>query len=118
MNVDEVARARPEYWSQESIGEANGSLFKAAKGIGSTTWHHHDDQDEVFLVTHGTLVVELRSGDVEVGTGELIVIPRGIEHRPRADAVVRFLIVGTTVTSNAAGGKPGWSHGGGTPTPA
>lgn len=118
VNVDQVAQARPEFWSQETIGEANGSLLKAAKGIGSTTWHAHDDQDEVFLVTHGTLVVELRSGDVAVGAGELLVIPRGVDHRPRADAEVRFLIVGTTVTSNAAGGKPAWSQAGGGPEPA
>ncbi len=109
VDVDQIAAGRPEYWSQEQIAEANGSLFKAAKGIGSTTWHSHEDQDEVFLVTHGTLVVGLRSGDVTVGAGEMLVVPRGVEHRPRADAETRFLIVGTTVTSNAAGGKPAWS---------
>ena len=73
----------------------------------------HDDQDEVFFVTHGRLVVELRTGDVEAVAGDLLVIPRGVEHRPRADEEVRFLIVGTSVTSNAAGGKPAWSVGGG-----
>ena len=109
IRVDDVAAARPEYWSQETIGEANGSLFKAARGIGSTMWHAHDDQDEVFFVTHGTLVVELRSGEVVARAGELVVVPRGVEHRPRADQEVRFLIVGTSVTSNAAGGKPAWS---------
>ena len=118
IDVDQVAHARPEFWSQETIGAANGSLFKAAKGIGSTTWHAHADQDEVFFVTHGTLVVELRTGDVTVGAGELIVVPRGVEHRPRADAEVRFLIVGSTVTSTAEGGKPAWSRDGGMPDPA
>ena len=82
VSVDDVARARPEYWSQETIAEANGSLFKAAKGVGSTAWHAHDDQDEVFLVTHGTLIVELRTGDVAAHAGELLVVPRGVEHRP------------------------------------
>src|SRR5829696_1884742 len=115
VHVDEVARARPEYWSQEVVGEANGTLLKAAKGVGATTWHAHDDQDEVFLVTHGTLAVELRTGTVRVGAGELLVVPRGVEHRPSADEEVRFLIMGRTVTSNAAGGKPAWSAGGGTP---
>lgn len=113
--VDEVAAARPEFWSQEEIGEANGSLFRAAKGIGSTEWHAHEDQDEVFLVTHGTLTIEFRSGDVVVNSGELLIVPRGVEHRPRAGEEVRFLIVGTSVTSNAAGGKPAWSASGGTP---
>lgn len=118
VHVDRVARGRPEYWSQEGVGAANGSLFKAAKGVGATTWHAHEDQDEVFLVTHGTLIVELRTGAVVVEEGELLVVPRGVEHRPRAGAEVRFLIVGTTVTSDAAGGKPAWSRGGGTPDAA
>jgi mannose-6-phosphate isomerase-like protein (cupin superfamily) len=113
--VDGTAAALDEFWSQEIVGEANGSLFKVAKGIGSTEWHAHDDQDEVFLVTHGTLVVELRTGEVPVNAGELFVIPRGVEHRPRADEVTRFLIVGSTVTSSAAGGKPAWSYGDGEP---
>jgi mannose-6-phosphate isomerase-like protein (cupin superfamily) len=116
IHVDDTARARPEYWSQETIAEANGSLFKAAKGVGSTTWHAHDDQDEVFLVTHGTLIVELRSGDVVAHTGELVVVPRGVEHRPRAEEEARFLVVGTSVTSNAAGGKPAWSFDGASPS--
>ena len=113
--VDGAAAALDEFWSQEIVGEANGSLFKVAKGIGSTEWHAHDDQDEVFLVTHGTLVVELRTGEVQVNAGELFVIPRGVEHRPRAEKETRFLIVGSTVTSSAAGGKPAWSYGDGEP---
>ncbi|HXV33674.1 MAG TPA: cupin domain-containing protein [Gaiellaceae bacterium] len=111
------AAALGEFWSQRVVGEANGSLFKVAKGIGSTNWHAHDDQDEVFLVLRGKLVVELRDGDVELGEGELLVVPRGVEHRPRADREVHLLLVGTAVTSTAAGGKPEWSAGGGTPGP-
>ena len=113
--LDETAAARPEYWSQEIVGRANGSLFKVAKGTGSTEWHAHDDQDEVFVVTGGRLVVELRSGEITLEPGELLVVPRGVEHRPRADGDARFLIVGTEVTSNAAGGKPAWSRSGGAP---
>lgn len=115
VRLDEAAAARPEYWSQQVLGEANGSLFKVAKGAGSTLWHSHEDMDEVFLVTGGTLVVELRSGDVTLEAGEMLIVPRGTEHRPRADGDARFLIVGTAVTSNAAGGKPDWSAGGGAP---
>ena len=113
--LDATADGLSEYWSQQVLGEANGSLFKVAKGIGSTEWHAHDDQDEVFVVTHGELVVELRDGEVPVRAGELFIVPRGVEHRPRADAEARFLVVGAAVTSNAAGGKPAWSHAGGTP---
>ena len=113
--LSEQAAALDEYWSQQVVGEANGSVFRVAKGVGSTNWHHHDDQDEVFVVTHGELIVELESGDVRVGAGEMFIVPRGVEHRPRADAEARFLIVGTTITSSAAGGKPAWSVGGGGP---
>jgi mannose-6-phosphate isomerase-like protein (cupin superfamily) len=113
--LDEAAAARPEYWSQEVVGRANGSLFKVARGTGATEWHAHADMDEVFVVTAGTLVVELRDGEVALGPGDLFVVPRGVEHRPRAEGDARFLIVGTEITSNAEGGKPAWSRDGGAP---
>jgi mannose-6-phosphate isomerase-like protein (cupin superfamily) len=109
-NLDAAARDSQEFWSQRVIGEANGNLFKVAKGIRSTTWHAHEDYDEVFLVTSGELVVQLRSGDVTLGPGDFLVVPRGVEHCPKADDVVHFLIVGPEITSNAAGGKPAWSY--------
>jgi mannose-6-phosphate isomerase-like protein (cupin superfamily) len=113
--LSRTAGALPEFWSQTVIGEANGSLFKVAKGIGSTEWHSHDDQDEVFVVTQGELVIELREGDVRVGEGEFYVVGRGVEHRPRAEAEVHLMLVGTAITSTPEGGKPSWSVNGGTP---
>ena len=77
-----VAEGLTEYWSQQVIGSANGNLFKVAKGIGSTTWHTHDDQDETFLLLDGELTIQLRSGDVHLSPGDLFVIPRGVEHCP------------------------------------
>ncbi len=107
-----------EFWSQQVVGEANGTLLKVAKGIGSTRWHSHDDQDETFLVMSGHLTVQLRDGDIDLGPGDLFVVPTGVEHCPRADEEARFLILGTSVTSTAAGGKPDWSRNGGTPDDA
>lgn len=115
VHLDQAAGELGEYWSQQVVGEANGSLFKVAKGIDSTTWHAHDDQDEVFLVTSGRLVVQLRSGDVTLEAGELLVVPRGVEHCPRAEGEVHLLLVGAEITSTDAGGKPDWSRGGGHP---
>ncbi len=115
--IDEMAAELTEFWSQKVVATANGSLFKVAKGIGSTEWHSHEDQDELFVVTHGELVIELRSGHVTVAAGELFVVPCGEEHRPRADGEARFLIVGSRITSDAAGGKPAWSNGGTPPDP-
>jgi mannose-6-phosphate isomerase-like protein (cupin superfamily) len=113
--LSQTAADLGEYWSQHEVGEANGSRYRVAKGIGSTNWHSHEDQDEVFVVTKGELIVELRTGDVRVAAGEMLIVPRGVEHRPRADHEAHFLIVGTTITSNAAGGKPAWSEGRGQP---
>jgi mannose-6-phosphate isomerase-like protein (cupin superfamily) len=113
--VDEAAGALDEFWSQQIVGRANGNLLKVAKGIRSTEWHAHDDQDEVFLVTSGELVVQLRSGDVTLRPGEMLVVPRGVEHCPKADGVVHLLLVGPDITSNDAGGKPAWSYGSGDP---
>jgi mannose-6-phosphate isomerase-like protein (cupin superfamily) len=115
VRLDEAAGALDEFWSQQVIGRANGNLFKVAKGIRSTNWHAHDDQDEVFLVTSGELVVRLRSGDVTLRAGEMLVVPRGVEHRPEADGVVHLLLVGPEITSNDTGGKPDWSYGSGDP---
>jgi quercetin dioxygenase-like cupin family protein len=98
-----------EYWSQRVVAEANDNLFKVAKGVGSTHWHSHDDQDEVFLLVEGALTVQLRGRDVELRPGDLFVVPRGVEHRPVAQEEARFLIIGPSVTSNAVDGKPDWS---------
>jgi mannose-6-phosphate isomerase-like protein (cupin superfamily) len=115
VRLDGAAGALGEFWSQDVVGRANGNLLKVAKGIGSTMWHSHHDQDEVFLVTSGTLVVQLRTGDVTLGPGELLVVPRGVEHCPKAEAEVHLLLIGPEVTSDAAGGKPEWSRGRGLP---
>lgn len=97
------------------VASANGNLFKVAKGIGSTTWHTHEDQAETFLLLSRRLTIQLRSGDVRLRPGDLYVIERGVEHCPLAEEEARFLLVGPEITSTAAGGKPAWSQHGGTP---
>ncbi|GAB2624366.1 mannose-6-phosphate isomerase [Paractinoplanes abujensis] len=116
--VADEAAGLTEFWSQRVLTEANGNLFKVAKGTRSANWHAHDDQDETFLLLAGHLTVQLRDGDVHLSPGDLLVIPRGVEHCPRVDGdeEAHFLLIGPAVTSNAAGGKPDWSHAGGTPT--
>jgi len=66
-------------------------------------------------VTSGELVVQLRSEDVTLRAGEMLVVPRGVQHCPKADGVVHLLLVGRDITSNDAGGKPDWSYGSGDP---
>ncbi len=110
VNVRTEASSLEEFWSQRTVGEANGNLFKVAKGIGSTNWHKHDDQDEVFFVYKGRLTVQLRSGNVELSEGDMFIVPRGVEHCPVAEEEVHLLLVGPDITSNEQGGKPEWSY--------
>jgi mannose-6-phosphate isomerase-like protein (cupin superfamily) len=112
--ADEAA-ALTEFWSQKVVATGNGQLFKVAKGIGSTRWHSHDYQDETFLVLQGRLRIQFRDHNVDLDPGDLFVVPRGTEHCPAAEHEAHLLIIGTDVTSTAAGGKPEWSYGGGTP---
>jgi len=115
VKLRDEAAGLAEFWSQKVVARGNGQLFKVAKGIGSTTWHSHDDQDEIFVVLKGQLRVQLRDRDVVLDPGELFVVPLGVEHCPVADTETHFLLVGTAITSTAEGGKPDWSAGGGVP---
>ncbi len=110
VNIKRELAALDQYWSQKIIGQANGSLIKVAKGIGQTNWHKHEDQDEVFIVYKGRLTIQLRNEDVELTEGELFVVPQGVEHCPKAEEAVEFLLLGINVTSTAEGGKPAWSY--------
>lgn len=110
VNLADEAAQLKEFWSQRVLASGNGNLFKVAKGLGSTNWHTHEDQEEVFLLIEGRLTIQMRDHNVELGPGELFVIPRGTEHCPLAHEEARFLLIGPEVTSNAAGGKPDWSY--------
>ncbi|KFI08261.1 cupin domain-containing protein [Massilia sp. BSC265] len=106
VNIPSALAKLDEFWSQQTLAQANGQLFKVAKGLGSTGWHQHDDQDELFIVVSGVLTIQLPDRDVELGKGDMFVVPRGTQHCPRADAEAQFVIVGSNITSTAAGGKP------------
>lgn len=109
FNLDDERAALESFWDQKTLGTANGTVIKVAKGKGSTTWHRHDDQDEVFFVRSGTLIIEDRAGVTRLGPGDLLIVPRGTEHRTSADPEASFLLLGTSVTSTREGGKPEWS---------
>jgi mannose-6-phosphate isomerase-like protein (cupin superfamily) len=73
-----------EYWSPRIVGEVNDMHVKLVKLKGEFVWHHHVTEDELFLVVGGRLRMQLRDGDRDVGPGEFLVVPRGVEHCPRA----------------------------------
>jgi mannose-6-phosphate isomerase-like protein (cupin superfamily) len=115
INLANRAAALTGFWSQSTLAEANGNLFKVAKGIGATNWHAHHDQDETFLVLRGEITIQLRTGDVHLATGDLFVVPKGVEHCPYAAEEVHLLLIGPSVTSTIEGGKPDWSYDRGSP---
>lgn len=97
--ADKLARFR-EHWSPKVIAELNGQQVKLAKLHGEFVWHHHADEDELFLVLSGRLRMEFRDRSEIVGPGELIVVPRGVEHRPCADEEVAVLLFEPASTLN------------------
>jgi mannose-6-phosphate isomerase-like protein (cupin superfamily) len=94
-----------DHWNPRIVAELNGQHVKVAKFAGEFTWHSHEHEDELFLVVKGLLRMELRDKVVELGPGELIVIPRGVEHRPVGVGeceVVLFEPASTVNTGSAA----------------
>lgn len=89
--ADKLSRFHDQ-WSPKIVAEVNDSDVKLAKVQGEFVWHAHADEDELFLVLHGRLVIELRDGEVVLEPGELVVIPRGVEHRPVAEEETHLLL--------------------------
>ena len=110
VNIREELATIHTYWNQKIIGQCNGQLIKLAKGNGEINWHKHTDQDELFILYKGHLTIQLRDQHIELFTGDLFIVPRGVEHCPRANGDTEFLIMGLNITSNAAGGRPQWAE--------
>ena len=89
-----------ERWSPKIIAEVNDFDVKLAKLEGEFVWHHHEAEDELFLVLKGRLVIQLRDGELVLDEGQLAVIPRGVEHRPVARQEVHVLLFEPKTTLN------------------
>jgi mannose-6-phosphate isomerase-like protein (cupin superfamily) len=89
-----------EKWSPRVVAELNGQHVKLAKIQGEFIWHRHEQEDELFLVLEGKLVMQLRDREVVLGPGEMIVIPRGVEHRPVAPVETHLLLFEPAGTLN------------------
>lgn len=88
-------------WNPRIVAELNGQHVKVVKLQGEFVWHAHEREDEMFLVLRGRMRIDLRDGAVELGEGEAVVVPRGVEHRPVADeecSVLLFEPAGTVNT--------------------
>ena len=107
VNLAEKFALFREYWSPKIVGELNGQQVKLAKFQGEFVWHHHENEDELFLVVRGSFRMEFRDRAVELNAGEFLIVPRGVEHRPVAESEVEVLLFEPTATVNTgnAGGE-------------
>jgi mannose-6-phosphate isomerase-like protein (cupin superfamily) len=89
-----------DYWSPKIAGEINDSYVKLVKLKGEFVWHHHENEDELFLVVKGKLTIRLRDQDIELNEGEFVIIPRGVEHLPVAEEESEVLLLEPKSTLN------------------
>ena len=100
INLKEKLDTFNEHWNPKVIAELNGQHVKRAKILGEFIWHKHDEEDELFMVLSGRLTMELRNGTIDADPGEVIVIPKGVEHRPCASEETHILLFEPTGTVN------------------
>lgn len=97
-----------ELWSPKIVGELNGQLVKLAKLKGEFVWHHHEKEDELFMVIKGELIIKLRDKDIQLNEGQFFIIPKGVEHLPVAEEechVMLFEPKSVVNTGNIVGEK-------------
>ena len=100
VNLTEKFSKFSDYWSPKIAGELNDSYIKLVKLKGEFVWHHHEQEDELFLVVKGKLLIKLRDRDIELEEGEFVIIPRGVEHLPVAQEEVHVLLLEPKSTLN------------------
>lgn len=100
VNLEEKLSQFAECWSPKIVGEVNDSYVKLVKLTGEFVWHHHDREDEMFLVLKGRLRMRFRDRDVQLGPGEFVIVPRGVEHQPVAEAETHVLLFEPKSTLN------------------
>jgi mannose-6-phosphate isomerase-like protein (cupin superfamily) len=101
-----------DLWSPKIIARMNDYHFKLAKVQGEFVWHSHPETDEVFIVLEGELTIHLRDGQVNLRTGEMYVVPKGVEHKPYAEQECRLMLVepAGTLNTGQSGGERAVQH--------
>ncbi|MEO8770702.1 MAG: cupin domain-containing protein [Ferruginibacter sp.] len=89
-----------DQWSPKVIGELNGQAVKLAKVKGEFVWHDHKNEDELFFVVKGKLKIEFRDKVVELGVGEMLIVPKGVEHKPIAEEETWIMLFEPVVTKH------------------
>ncbi len=100
VNVLEKFAEVTDYWNPRIVGELNNQHVKLVKFQGPFTWHHHEHEDELFYVVKGSFTMELRDKNIELCTGDFLVVPKGVEHRPNAKEEVWVMLFEPATTLN------------------
>ena len=100
INLTEKFASFTEHWRPKIVGELNGQEVKVVKFKGEFLWHHHEHEDEMFLVWRGRMRVEFRDHAVELAPGEFLIVPRGIEHRTAAEEETEVVLFEPAATRN------------------
>ena len=100
VNLAEKLSLFQDYWSPKIVGEMNESYVKLVKFKGEFVWHHHETEDELFLVVKGALLIKFRDSEVLVRQGEFLVVPKGVEHLPIAEQKVHVVVIEPKSTLN------------------
>ncbi len=93
VNVNEKLSLFSEYWTPKIIGELNDCIVEVAKCKGELPWHHHDDEDEMFLVVKGEFIVRFQDKELRLQEGECAFVPRGVEHQTAADEETHIIYI-------------------------
>ena len=100
INLEQKLSTFNEHFKPRTVGEFNGHDLMVVKVKGEFVWHKHDDTDDFFLVLSGRLTIQMRDGDVTLGPGEMFVVPKGVEHCPKAEEETQMLLIEPSGTPN------------------
>ena len=100
VNLDDTFARFADQWSPKIVGELNGHMVKLVRFQGEFVWHNHDAEDELFLVVDGRFRMEFRDRQVWLEKSEFLIVPRGVEHRPVAEAEALVLLFEPATTLN------------------
>ncbi|MHA1542773.1 MAG: cupin domain-containing protein [Candidatus Hodarchaeales archaeon] len=100
INIEEELKQVKEYWSPRIIGKVNNQYIKVAKLKGSFTWHSHEEEDELFYVVKGSMIIEFENAKVKLNEGDFYVVPKGMKHNPIAEDECRIVLIETITTKH------------------
>jgi len=100
VNLNDKLKLFQDHWSPKIVGDLNDSHVKLAKLKGEFVWHKHDNEDELFFIIKGTLLIKFRDQDITLNEGEFLIIPKGVEHLPIAEEEVQVMFIEPKTTVN------------------